>query len=237
MGIFDLLYHYGLAAVGKLWLVLTGAAPLVIDQLLLSYWPRWQDWFKKRGPWRRRVEVAFLIGAIIWAGFAAWSDEYGARMASDRLAQQRLGEIQGADGKGGLKAQIAALQAQVKTMNQQLPTARQTAPAHVAAQTPVHGVVTQQAAAESNRDPNKLYQNGDVVADVNGAHAIENGKIEFDILSDTDNFDQAKPVTYQRWMIQCVPQQRFSMFAGTEYGPLRSTIHNELCDKIGAANP
>ena len=119
------IYLYGLAFLAKSWLVVTGGAPLVIDQIAQTYSSRWRTWVQTHGRWRRRAEIAFLIGAILWAGFAAWKDEYdqeqadAARINGKDGYVARLASASGAlsaderaiNSPGGYRDQIAALQA------------------------------------------------------------------------------------------------------------------------------
>lgn len=103
----DLVYLYASALLANWFAVVTGSAPLLVDQVILRFVSeRWRKWSDDRGPWRRRIEVGFLIVCVVWAGFAAWKDEH--KRADDLAAS--------INGKNGYVAQLASADAQLSIL-------------------------------------------------------------------------------------------------------------------------
>jgi hypothetical protein len=113
------MFSYGWA-VGFYWLAIMAWVAFMTGDLL--------GWFGLKGrmdkllPAKRRrvVEVIIMVAVVFYAGYQAWHDQLAATkdfeqkfQEAERLASSRLGEIQGSDGTGGLKGQIAELERQL----------------------------------------------------------------------------------------------------------------------------
>jgi hypothetical protein len=66
--------------------IMTGGAPLAFDFVLRHFSRRYTHWAETNGPWRRTAISIALLGAVLWAGYATWREEYTAKSAADRAA-------------------------------------------------------------------------------------------------------------------------------------------------------
>lgn len=77
-----------LRTVGVGWIAIaTGAIPSLIDLVLGYYWPGWKRLSEEHpvaAGVKRLVLSLFLIGALVWAGFAAWRGEHEKRVAAEQ---------------------------------------------------------------------------------------------------------------------------------------------------------
>jgi hypothetical protein len=86
------------------------------------------------------------------------------------------------------------------------------------------------------RDPNKLYQNETVVADVTGSVDTKNGKVIFEQISNTSNLDMNKPIEYGRLKLKII---RIGTIIGmksvvSDKGSkvLQSVMETVICEKV-----
>jgi len=63
------------------WLALPTDAAFGLVEIAARIWPRAADRYAViPALWRRRLEIAILVGVTFYAGFAAWRDQYHARI-------------------------------------------------------------------------------------------------------------------------------------------------------------
>jgi len=82
-------FHY-LQVVGWRWLGLVTGVFLVADEVAKKISPDWERWADAHWlpPQRRRfIETVVLVGAVLWAGYSAWSEEYAGRLKAEAAQQ------------------------------------------------------------------------------------------------------------------------------------------------------
>jgi hypothetical protein len=121
------------------WVYLVGLL-LMVEPLLdycIADYQRWANRYVSR---ERRTRFARWVSviALLVVGAFAFKDQYEETKTfqdkagqADALAKARLAEIEGSDGKGGLKEQIASLQAQLKESQRELAQSQAVPPREV----------------------------------------------------------------------------------------------------------
>jgi len=75
-----------LSAIVAHWWAFLLAGPFIVDEALRWLWPSAKRWLDRYlvGQARRKIEIAILITAALWAIFRAWQDEHSAREAAEQ---------------------------------------------------------------------------------------------------------------------------------------------------------
>ena len=84
-------YTYMAAFLPHWWALVSAGGLLGIDLVAEQYWPwlwRWLNGVPQ--PTRRRLEMVALFFAILYSGFAVWSDEHEARLAAEKASNPSL---------------------------------------------------------------------------------------------------------------------------------------------------
>lgn len=97
-----------------------GGGPLFLDRVLQTYSPGYRQWASAHGPTRRRVVWSVALVGLVWAQFQAFLGEHKEHGDAVLLARERLETIEGADGKGGLKHDVADLRSQIDAKDKEL---------------------------------------------------------------------------------------------------------------------
>ncbi|HSZ11148.1 MAG TPA: hypothetical protein VK759_03160 [Rhizomicrobium sp.] len=103
-----------------------GGAPWAADEGLKRLFDSYARWSERNKPVRRRIEIAALLGGLLFASFQAWEEEYyressakariqDAENASATQRRRADDDDKAINSKGGYKDQIAALQAALAT--------------------------------------------------------------------------------------------------------------------------
>ena len=86
------------------------------------------------------------------------------------------------------------------------------------------------------RDPKKLYQGGDVVADITGQVKSTDGRLIFEQLANTTGLDTNKTIEYQRDAYRIIQIETMigmkSMVSNTGSSVLQNVMENVICEKI-----
>ncbi|MGZ5003899.1 MAG: hypothetical protein ACXWAX_00740 [Chthoniobacterales bacterium] len=71
------------------WFLYMTAGPFLADEVFKRAFPKWRESAGKHFParTRRRIEVAFIIFGVFWAGFAAFNEEHAARERAEAAAR------------------------------------------------------------------------------------------------------------------------------------------------------
>jgi hypothetical protein len=109
----------------KWWPLVTFGALFGLEAFLAAYWPAAKR-LLDRVPQttRRNAEYVILVLCVFYAGFAAWSDEYDAKVAATKERDDALGKLAAysATGQGEtisrLGAQLQATQAKLSELEQ-----------------------------------------------------------------------------------------------------------------------
>ena len=87
-----------------------------------------------------------------------------------------------------------------------------------------------------SRDPNKLYQDEAVVADVTGDVKINNGKVILEQISNTSGLDTSKPIEYGRLKLKILHVSRIigmkSVVSTKGSGVLQNVMEDVICEKL-----
>jgi hypothetical protein len=97
-----------------------GGGPLFLDRVLQTYSSGYRGWASAHGPTRRRVVWSVALVGLVWAQFQAFLGEHAEHGNAIHLARERLDTIQGADGKGGLKQDVADLRSELDAKDKEL---------------------------------------------------------------------------------------------------------------------
>ena len=83
----------------------------------------------------------------------------------------------------------------------------------------------------ATRDPNRLYQNGYVVGNVDGEVSIEGDTVVFTELSETAKLNENEPFQYQRLSLKIKNIQHRTGILATMKGPKNAVLRQVVCKK------
>lgn len=88
----------------------------------------------------------------------------------------------------------------------------------------------------ATRDPNKLYQDGQIVANVFGEVEESEAKIIFHELCDTEKLQRNQPIQYKRWNLKIVSIGVISgmkiTMSSNKANSKKAVLKDVICDKI-----
>ncbi|MDA2929190.1 hypothetical protein MYX84_04440 [Acidobacteria bacterium AH-259-O06] len=84
----------------------------------------------------------------------------------------------------------------------------------------------------ATRDPNLIYQNGEVVGEVTGRVTIDGNRVEFTELTNTAQLDRDKPFEYQRRKLRIVQIRSSSGMKLGMQGPRENVLGDVVCEVI-----
>lgn len=183
------LYQYAAALLDHWWTIVTGGTLVLADNLAHTYIAWWRTFTDRGGPWRRRLEIAFVLGAIAWAGFQAWQDEHHTVLSQQAEKSRQFGRAEYWRG-------IAAAQQQsIEDLKGR--------PQQVVVQTTSAGAPA--LAAQPSRDPDTFYQDDRPVGLVEDVRIdFPSGTITFGSVSETGQLDRTRPFKYRNYTLQFV---------------------------------
>ena len=84
----------------------------------------------------------------------------------------------------------------------------------------------------ATRDPNKLYQNGEVVGDISGEVQDLEDQVLFRELSNTAALDKNAPFEYQRKTLRITSIRAISGMKVSPTGPKSNVLEDVLCEVV-----